>query len=94
MSEQPTFEWDTKKNSQNIEKHGVPFEEAQYAFFDPERIIAVDKKHSTKKEKRYFCYGKISGYIITVRFTWRHDTIRIFGAGYWREGRTLYNEKK
>jgi len=34
------FEWDEKKNRQNLEKHGVPFDLAQYAFGDPDRIIA------------------------------------------------------
>lgn len=50
------FEWDEKKNKQNIEKHGVSFETAQYAFADPNRIIAIDTSHSGK-EKRYYCFG-------------------------------------
>jgi uncharacterized DUF497 family protein len=34
------FEWDEEKNKQNLKKHGVPFDLAQYAFGDPDRIIA------------------------------------------------------
>jgi uncharacterized DUF497 family protein len=30
----PDFEWDDFKNAQNMEKHGVSFYEAQYAFAD------------------------------------------------------------
>jgi uncharacterized DUF497 family protein len=32
--------------------------------------------------------------IITVRFTMRNESIRIIGAGYWREGRYKYEQKK
>ena len=93
MDKLPDFEWSSAKNTENLKKHFVSFEIAQYAFNDPKRIIALDTKHSTPKEKRYFCYGSIDGLIITVRFTWRLNKIRIFGAGYWRSGRNLYHEK-
>ncbi|NLG16320.1 MAG: BrnT family toxin [Fibrobacter sp.] len=87
------FEWDNRKNYQNIEKHNISFEIAQYAFNDPDRVIALDRKHSTYKEKRFFCYGKVQNHIVTVRFTWRNGNIRIFKAGYWREGKDVYYEK-
>ena len=88
------FEWDTSKDKQNQDKHGVPFELAQYAFADPNRVIAEDLSHS-QKEKRYYCFGKVGDGIITVRFTFRGGTIRIIGAGFWRKGRKLYeNENK
>ena len=48
-----TFEWDEKKNSENIKKHMVSFEKAQDAFFDENRMILEDVKHSVS-EKRYF----------------------------------------
>jgi uncharacterized DUF497 family protein len=44
-----TFEWDENKNMENIEKHNVSFEVAQEAFFDRDRIIIKDKKHSKRK---------------------------------------------
>jgi hypothetical protein len=87
------FEWDVLKNKQNQIKHEIGFELAQYAFNDPKRVIAWDNKHSTKDEQRFFCYGMVEDAIITVRFTLRNDRIRIFGAGYWREGRKRYYEK-
>jgi uncharacterized protein len=85
------FEWDSKKNQINIEKHGVDFYDAQQAFLDKNRIIAEDIDHS-HREKRYFCFGKVSGRVMTVRFTWRHNTIRIIGAGYWKKGKKIYDE--
>jgi uncharacterized DUF497 family protein len=87
-----TFEWDEKKNKENQKKHGVSFELAQYAFADSDRVIAEDLEHSSK-EKRHYCFGKVNDGIITVRFTYRKNIIRIYGAGYWRKGRKLYEEQ-
>lgn len=87
-----TFEWNDDKNQLNIQKHGVSFEEAQEAFFDEHRIIIKDDKHS-EAESRYFCLGKCKRGIATVRFTVRNDKIRIFGAGFWREGKQRYERE-
>jgi len=86
------FEWDKKKNKENQNKHGLSFEVAQYAFADPNRIIAEDLSHSDK-EKRYYCFGKVNEGVITVRFTYRKYIIRIYGAGYWRKGKKIYEDK-
>ena len=86
------FEWDADKDTENQEKHGVPFSLAQYAFADPRRVIAEDLVHS-KTEKRFFCFGEVDGSILTVRFTYRVGVIRIFGAGYWRKGKTIYENQ-
>ena len=88
----PRFEWDATKDTENQKKHGIPFSLAQYAFADPRRVIAEDLVHSGT-EKRYFCFGEVGGGILTVRFTYRGGVIRIFGAGYWRKGRTIYGRK-
>ncbi len=75
------FEWEERKNKENIQKHGISFELAQYAFSDPHRILAKDIEHSDQ-EDRYFCFGRIKERVVTVRFTYRSYSIRIFGAGY------------
>jgi uncharacterized DUF497 family protein len=87
------FEWDAEKDLSNQDKHGVSFTLAQYAFADPNRVILEDVTHSTKDEKRYYCLGKVGEGILTVRFTYREYRIRIFGAGYWRKGRRIYEEQ-
>jgi uncharacterized protein len=90
----PLFEWDQLKNLENILKHRVSFEDAQIAFLDPLRVIIEDVNHS-QHEPRWFCIGKAkdkSG-VITVRFTYRREHIRILGAGYWRRGKRIYEEK-
>jgi uncharacterized DUF497 family protein len=86
------FEWNAKKNKENQDKHGLSFELAQYAFADPNRIIAEDLTHS-QKEKRYYCFGKVGDGIVTVRFTYRGSVIRIIGAGHWRKGRKIYENQ-
>ena len=86
------FEWDDDKNELNQRKHGIPFSVAQMAFFDANRVIAEDAKHSAE-ENRYYCIGKVGDGIITVRFTYRKDVIRIIGAGYWRKGKRIYEEQ-
>lgn len=87
-----SFEWDDRKDRSNQAKHGVSFAVAQRAFLDSARVIAEDVKHSTAKEKRYFCFGEVAGGILTVRFTYRPGAIRIYGAGYWTKGRKSYDK--
>lgn len=88
-----SFEWDEAKDLDNQEKHGVSFEDAQYAFLDKNRIIAEDLDHS-QDEPRYYCFGlnRDGTGILTVRFTYRASKIRIYGAGYWRKGRRIYEK--
>jgi uncharacterized DUF497 family protein len=87
------FEWNKSKNIENQKKHNISFFDAQYAFFDEKRVITEDLGHS-QSEKRYYCFGlnKDKSGIITVRFTYRSGSIRIFGAGYWRKGKKTYEQ--
>lgn len=87
-----TFEWDPGKDTENQRRHGVAFASAQHAFGDPSRVIAKDVTHS-REEVRFFCFGKVGDGVLTVRFTYRDGKIRIFGAGYWRKGRKIYEQE-
>lgn len=87
-----SFDWDPEKDLLNRAKHGVSFAEAQYAFFDTNRVIAKDLSHSNTEE-RYYCFGKVHNGILTVRFTYRSGVIRIIGAGYWRRGKRIYERE-
>jgi len=84
-----SFEWDPGKDAENQRKHGVSFAEAQAAFFDFGRVIARDLEHS-RTEPRFYCFGRVADGVLTVRFTYRANVIRIIGAGYWRRGKKLY----
>lgn len=89
MMHDSSFVWDIAKESVNIHKHGVDFITAAKAFKDPKRKIYTDSKHSAK-EARFFCIGKVENRILTVRFVYRGEKIRIIGAGYWRKGVKYY----
>jgi uncharacterized protein len=84
------FSWDERKNAINKLKHGIGFEDVLAAFADQQRVIDEDVEHSTKQEPRYFCFGRVGNRICTVRFTYRDQIIRIYGAGFWRQGQRRY----
>jgi len=86
------FEWDKRKEKTNIKKHGVSFALAQLAFLDHNRVILEDLEHS-EGEKRFYCLGRVSGGIMTVRFAYRKNKVRIIGAGYWRKGKKIYDSQ-
>lgn len=85
------FIWDPDKEVTNIRKHGVDFVTASRAFKDPERKVFIDSRHSSL-EPRFFCIGKVENTVLTVRFTFRANKIRIIGAGAWRKGGKYYEE--
>ncbi len=93
MNNRSDFEWDGEKDRSNQRKHGVSFALAQLAFIDECRIVLEDLEHSDDVEKRYYCLGKVADRIITVRFTYRENKIRIIGAGYWRKGKKIYEKE-
>lgn len=91
MERELSFVWDPRKEFLNIYKHRVDFITATKVFDDPNRQIYIDSKHSDNKE-RFFCIGRVDNRVLTVRFIYRHDKIRIIGAGYWRKGVRLYEK--
>jgi len=86
------FDWDPAKDRANRLKHGVDFATAQLALADARRVIAEDVEHSSS-ERRYFCFGGVDSGVLTVRFTYRAGVIPIFGAGYWRRGKQIYDHE-
>jgi len=92
MKRKSDFVWDENKDKNNQNKHGVSFALAQLVFLDEHRVILEDLSHS-KSEKRFYCLGKVAEDILTVRFTYRNNKIRIIGAGYWRKGKKIYEKE-
>ena len=86
------FEWDLAKEALNLQKHKIDFAAAVAAFIDPYRVVISDERHSYD-EKRFFCLGRVNDRVLTIRFVYREDTIRILGAGYWRKGVKIYEEE-
>ena len=72
MNGGPVFEfaWDPAKAASNERKHGVSFELAASAFFDPHVATVFDCTHS-EQEERWFSIGQNhSGNLLTVVHTW------------------------
>lgn len=75
------FEWDKQKAQKNLASHGVSFEEAATAFYDPLAQDLPDDEHSTPDEERSILIGiSDEGHLLHVCFTVRHDRIRIISA--------------
>ena len=45
------FTWSSSKDSQNLAKHGVSFEEARTAFFDEKARLMNDPEHSDQEDR-------------------------------------------
>ena len=79
------FEWDSKKDIANIEKHQVSFSEAQTVFYDQDAIMIFDEGHS-EDEDRFLLLGMSSKYNILIvchcyRFIFNgEEHIRIISA--------------
>ncbi len=93
INTQWSFEWDLAREINNLAKHGVTFQPAIEVFADPRVIHLEDERHSSE-EARFYAVGKTSGgEILTVRYTVRGSTIRIFGAAKWRRWRRYYERE-
>jgi uncharacterized protein len=45
-----TFVWDSNKASTNLRKHGIPFEQAAEAFFDPFLKLVDASRHKEARD--------------------------------------------
>ncbi|MDR0494516.1 MAG: BrnT family toxin [Treponema sp.] len=73
------FEWDEEKDIINQVKHGISFEDATKAFYDPNFYELYDGEHSLI-ENRWKGIGLAGGSVLTVCFTERNKVIRIISA--------------
>ena len=73
------FEWDPKKAVTNFKKHGVSFDEASLAFFDPNAIEFFDRLNR-HDEVRFQLVGISNTRLLFVGYTVRNETIRIITA--------------
>ena len=73
------FEWDPDKAIVNLEKHGISFDEAWLAFFDPNAIELFDDLNS-EDEIRFQLIGISRVRLLFVGYTLRDDRVRIVTA--------------
>ena len=87
------FEWDPEKAIANFEKHGVGFDEAAIAFFDPKAVELFDDLNSDD-EMRFQLIGVSSVRLLFVGYTVRDNIIRIITARKANARQTkYYNEQ-
>lgn len=76
------FRWDERKNATNRRKHGVSFEEAQSAFYDPFARVMPDPAHS-EMEDRFLLLGmsqRLRILVVCHCYREREEVIRIISA--------------
>jgi uncharacterized protein len=85
------FEWDDAKYRQNLDKHGIDFDEATEVFYG----IYFLRRSDRGKEERWIAIGETEGRVVAVIFTRRENKIRIISARRARrnEERAYRNEK-
>ena len=47
----PRFEWEPRKATANLKKHGITFEEAKSVFYDDQAKLLDDPDHSDEEER-------------------------------------------
>ncbi len=73
------FEWDEAKSNTCFLERGFDFAYAAQAFFDPDRRIQTDQRHSYG-EVRVQLFGRIGPRIFVLVYTLRPDITRIISA--------------
>ncbi len=76
------FQWDEKKNSDNIKKHKVSFQEAKTAFYDENARVIADPEHSMDEE-RFIILGysnKLNMLLVVHTYRENDEIIRIISA--------------
>jgi len=72
-----SFEYDNKKSTSNLEKHGIDFVVAQELWLDPD-LVEVQAK--TENEPRFLVIARIANKHWSAVITHRGSTIRIISA--------------
>lgn len=75
-----TFEWDRRKATSNLKKHGVSFVEAATAFADPLSLTIADPDHSEDQERFLLLGVSHRAHLIVVAHTESGERIRIISA--------------
>jgi uncharacterized DUF497 family protein len=76
------FEWDPRKATANLRKHGVSFREAQTAFSDEHGLLIDDPEHSSEEDRFVLLGMSATGRLLVVVHCYRAGdlVIRIISA--------------
>jgi len=75
-----TCEWDSRKESANLRKHGVGFVEAGTVFGDPLSITIPDPDHGAEEERSVIIGRSDKPRLLIVVHTVRGDRVRLISA--------------
>lgn len=92
------FEWDPRKYTANIAKHGITFEEAATTWLDPSAIERPDDRHADREQRWIRIGAALRGCVLVVWSTDRDTSgctrIRLIGARRASRGeRRLYERQ-
>ncbi len=74
------FEWDESKAVENLEKHGVSFEESTEVFADPLYVDFFDPDHSDVEQPYLIIGMSAAGRLLIVSYTERDSAVRVISA--------------
>ena len=74
------FEWDPRKATGNLKKHGISFAEAVTVFSDPAARIFDDPDHSVDERREIIIGYSARPRLLIVGFTERAGRVRIITA--------------
>ena len=87
------FEWDERKAEQNLDKHGVSFEEASMVFGDTLSVTIDDPLHSMREQRCVTLGHSTKPRLLVVVHTSRSGRIRLISARVaTRHERSTYEE--
>jgi hypothetical protein len=74
------FEWDPNKAKENVEIHGVSFDEAGTAFRDTLSLTIYDPLHSEEEDRFVLMGNSYKDRLLVVVHTVRGNNIRLISA--------------
>jgi len=76
------FEWEPRKASANLKKHGISFEEAKSVFYDESSKLISDPEHSEDEDRFILLGASHSLRVILVCHCYRSEgnVIRVISA--------------
>ena len=69
------FEWDRRKATSNLGKHGVSFDEASTVFHDPLAFLFDDEDRSGDEPREIAVGHSITGRLLLVSFVERQENV-------------------
>lgn len=73
--EGPLYEWDERKNEENLLKHGLSFDDAHGVFSGP--CLTFEDTRFDYDEERYITFGFLEGRLVVIAHTPRGENTRI-----------------